>query len=383
MNKKMRELLTKIEQKRLAAKGYMDGETKDMDKAKATLDEIEDLQKEFDIEKRLYEAEKADNGPTNQEMDDLQNNKGKNKDEDVIKEFAGAARKLFKVTKDFSEGTPADGGYTVPTDILTKINSLKEATFSMLKLVSVESVKTNTGARTYKTRSTQTGFSAVDEGGTIAKKATPTFARVAYAIKKYAGYFPVTNELLADSDANIVQVLTEWIAGESQATANNLILTKLATKTPTNLANLDGIKNALNKTLGAKFKGTATIVTNDDGLQYLDTLKDSTGRPLLSPNPANPMQLRLSAGATAIPIEVVPNEILATTDNKVPFLIGDFKEAITYFDRQQLSIKATDTASVTDLNAFEEDLTLFRAIEREDVQIKDAAAFVNGYITVA
>ena len=31
--------------------------------------------------------------------------------------------------------------------------------------------------------------------------------------------------------------------------------------------------------------------------------------------------------------------------------------------------------------AFEEDLTVFRAIEREDVTVKDEKAFVNGYIS--
>ena len=35
-----------------------------------------------------------------------------------------------------------------------------------------------------------------------------------------------------------------------------------------------------------------------------------------------------------------------------------------------------------ELNAFEEDLTLFRAIEREDCKTKDDAAFVNGVLTI-
>ena len=33
-----------------------------------------------------------------------------------------------------------------------------------------------------------------------------------------------------------------------------------------------------------------------------------------------------------------------------------------------------------EINAFEQDLTIYRAIEREDVKVRDAAAFVNGYI---
>ena len=42
----------------------------------------------------------------------------------------------------------------------------------------------------------------------------------------------------------------------------------------------------------------------------------------------------------------------------------------------------SNVAAAGELNAFEEDLTLFRAIEREDVQVRDAGAFVNGYIEI-
>ena len=116
----------------------------------------------------------------------------------------------------------------------------------------------------------------------------PEFERIDYEIAKYAGYFPVTNELLADSDANIAGTLTEWIGDESRVTANNLILEEIHKKAAVNVKDLDGIKKVLNVDLGAAFKATASIVTNDNGLQYLDTLKDNNGRYLLSPDPAEP-----------------------------------------------------------------------------------------------
>ena len=58
MNKKMRELLAKIESKQALVKGYTDGENKDLEKAKELLDEIEKLQEEYQVEKRLFENEK-------------------------------------------------------------------------------------------------------------------------------------------------------------------------------------------------------------------------------------------------------------------------------------------------------------------------------------
>lgn len=61
---------------------------------------------------------------------------------------------------------------------------------------------------------------------------------------------------------------------------------------------------------------------------------------------------------------------------------GDAKEGVKVFDRQKISILASNTASVTGFNAYEQDMTLFRGILRLDVKAKDAEALVNGVITV-
>ena len=63
-------------------------------------------------------------------------------------------------------------------------------------------------------------------------------------------------------------------------------------------------------------------------------------------------------------------------------IIGDLHEGIYYFDRNQRTIKTSDTAAIGNINAFEEDLTIYRAIEREDVRVRDKEAFVNGYLSV-
>ena len=103
---------------------------------------------------------------------------------------------------------------------------------------------------------------------------------------------------------------------------------------------------------------------------------------MLSPDVQNPMQMVLAVGARKIPVKVVPNAILSTKTNKIPFIIGDLKEAVKIFDRAKLNIMTSNVAAVGTLNAFEQDLTLFRGIERFDCKVKDSDAFVNGYITV-
>lgn len=375
MPKELRELLDQINAKKTEVKNFVAEEK--IKEAKASKEELKSLQDKFDVLYDLYEEEKENNEEA------IKNKAKENNKENSIAEFANAARNGFRVNNKMTIGSKPDGGYTVPEDILTSINTYRESKKSLKDLVTVEKVTTSKGSRTFKKRAQQTGFIKVGEGGKIGKGATPQFERLDYEIEKYAGYFPVTNELLADSDANITNTIIQWIGDESRVTANKLILNVIKTKTETKLEGLNGIKKALNVTLGSAFKATSKIITNDDGLQYLDTLKDGNGRYILQADPITPMSMWLCAGATKVPVEVIPNSDMPSTGNKAPFIIGDLKEGIVFWDRQLMSIKMSDIASIGDLNAFEEDLTLFRAIEREDVTKKDEQAFVNGYIDIS
>lgn len=388
MNKKLLALLDMINEKKVQVQSLAD-EGK-LEEASVAKEELKELQQKFDLLKDLEDEEQKtmedklkDTGsiPGKKDIQHLDDEKQK----DAVAEFADAARSGFK--NSMSEGSKTDGGYTVPEDIQTKINEYRSAKASLIDEVDVESVSTNKGSRTYKKRSQQTGFTKVGEGGKIPGKNTPQFERIDYEIEKYAGYFPVTNELLEDSDANIASTLIAWIGDESRVTRNKLILEAIATKEKTALSGLDDIKKALNVTLGQAFKSTSKIVTNDDGLQYLDTLKDANGRDMLQPNPTDPAKIQLRAGATIVPVKVIPNgdlpsDVTTAKKRKIPMIIGDLKEAVKFFDRKQLTIMTSNIAAVGTLNAFEEDLTLYRAIEREDVVTKDLEAIVNGEIII-
>lgn len=373
MTKRMRELQQLMQQKYNEAKALTEAETPDIEKAAAILDEMDGLKKEFETLQRVEEAEKAC-VPTEPEQ---------KKDAPVSAEkaLADAARRGFR-TKDMSEGSMADGGYTVPEDISTRVNKYAEEHFSLRSLISYETVSTNAGRRTYQTRAQHTGFAEVAEGGKITKVATPQFEILNYTVRKFAGHLPVTNELLADSDAAIASTITDWLGKEKVATENAQILAKVAEKDATAMTGIDDIKRAVNVTLAA-FAGSIRIVTNSDGLQYLDTLKDGNKRPLLSPDPVKPMELYLSVGVRRIPVTVVPNAVLKTEEGKIPFIVGDLHSYVRMFDRQHMTITVSNTATVGELNAFEQDLTLWRAILRADWQVLDAEAIVRGELTPA
>ena len=370
MTKKMRELLADIQAQQAEVEKHLaDGENKDIEKAAAAQDRVDALLKEYSILERQEAAGKA-----------TVTNPADNGVAADLKALADAARAGFKT---MNEGTPADGGYTVPEDIQTRINKYKEARFSLGQFIDHEPVTTNSGRRTYQTRAQHTGFTEVAEGGKITKVAAPKFEIMEYAIKKYAGYLPVTNELLDDSDANISNTIIEWLGEEDLATDNAKVIAAVKALAVTNLSGINDIKKAITVTL-ALFKDTAKIVTNSDGIHYLDTLEDSNGRPLLSPDPVKPMESYLSVGTRRVPVVEVPNEVLSSyEDGGLPFWMGDLHAFMKKFDRKQMTLTVSNVAAVGELNAYEQDLTLFRAIERMDYRTKDAKAMVNGKLIPA
>ena len=75
-------------------------------------------------------------------------------------------------------------------------------------------------------------------------------------------------------------------------------------------------------------------------------------------------------------IDVKDNSVIPSKENKAPIFIGDFEMSVILFDRQDVTVKVTTDSG----DAFDKDLTLLRAIERNDIQTLDSEAFVHGEI---
>lgn len=385
MNKKMREIMAQIQAKTAEAKSFMaEGENKDVAKATALMNEVDALRAEYETEKRIFEAEKAEGiggadphaGNGEPEVKELTG------DQIVAKEVRSIMTHV--ADKDLQESVEADGGYTVPEDIVTRVNHWPEVVHSFLDDISVENVSTNKGARTYQKKADTEAFIDLDENGAITKKITaPQFERVTYAIQDRAGFMPVSNDLIHDSDANITAIVTEWLARANIATANEKILAIVKAKDQVALDGIKGIKTVVNVTLGQAYKSGAKIITNDDGLNYLDTLVDTNGRPMLNPDPTDSAKMALRCGTVVVPVKVVPNKAMPSEGTKVPFIIGDLKAGIRKYNRQSMSLKASDVAVLGDFNAFAMNMTLIRAILRDDYKQLDGDAYVYGYIDTA
>ena len=380
MSERLLNLLDQINAKKAEVKNLV--EAGNLDEAEAAKNELKNLQREFDLLKDLEdeEIENVQNRVDNGNMTPVHN------EEDSVAEFANAARHGFRVTNALSSGmresSDPDGGYIVPEDIQTRINQWKQAEFSLESLITVENVRTNKGQRTYEKRATMTGFEDIEEGGELQEMDTPQFERIRYDIQDRGGWLPLTNDLLSDTDQNITEVITRWIARKSNATSNKKVIGLIDAKEVKEIETMDEIKKAIIVTLGAAYRTGSRILTNDDGLLFLSTLKDTTGRDLLQPNPLDVMQMYLSVGPIRVPIIAVPNQVIASDIKakgklKIPMVCGDFKEAFKKYDGQRTSIMSSNVAVAGSLNAFTQNMTLVRAIERNDYKVLDNEAYTN------
>lgn len=273
--------------------------------------------------------------------------------------------------------TGPDGGYTIPQDISTKINQLVQTLNPLQQYVNVQNVNTRTGSRVLEKRATMTPFEQVAETGTIQTTDKPQLVTVTYSIKDFAGMLPLSNTALADSDENLIQYIANWFAQKSVVTRNSLILAELQKNAIQQLGGTDEIKKVLNVTLDPAISQSAVILTNQNGFNFLDTLKDSEGRYLLQPNPSNPTT-KLLFGR---PVVTVANNTLPDVEAGAvaPIFIGDFKEGVILWDRQQQSIALNPYND----SSWNTNTTSMRAIEREDCTQWDAEAYVYGQLEIS
>lgn len=384
LNKKMKQLREQINNKTVLAKSFLeDGENKDVDKAAQLLDEVDALEKEYTAEERLFKHEQ-------QEAQELSDKQFKEKEKsDSTEKFAtvvrGMVRKDPAVTA-MTEGVNADGGYTVPEDISTEIRHFKEEEFSFENYISVEKVNTNQGRRTYQSKASCTGFTEVAEAGAIPAIAAPNYQLVSYTITDKAGFIPMTKDLVNDSSANLKNELVKWFGRQRNATINNNVLSKLTDGVaPTAINGLKGLKKLINVDLGSEYD--SKIFTNDDGLNWLDTLEDDQHRPLLNPVPSEPNKMQLCIGGKVREVVPVPNSKWASTagannSTVIPFIVGELTEAVKMFDRQELEISASDVAAVAGFNAFQQNGVLMKGVIRNDFEKVDADAYKYATITV-
>ncbi|MCW1017089.1 phage major capsid protein [Streptococcus anginosus] len=307
------------------------------------------------------------------------------KDEDVkpLNENEETAKNVFiKDFKNLLNGTyrnaavgskeddGTNAGLTIPKDIQTAIHALVRQYNSLQEYVTVESVSTASGSRVYEKWSDITALANLDDENTaITDIDAPKLALIKYAIKRYAGMLTATNSLLKDTVENILAWLNQWVAKKVVVTRNKAILEKIAAlPSKPNITKFDDIKDLALKGVDPAIRSTSFFMTNTSGLATLAKVKNAMGDYLLQRDPTQPERYLLEGKQV---IEIA-DRWLADNAGAHPLYFGDLKQAVTLFDREHMSIEASNVAG----DAFSLDQTKIRVIDRFDVVTTDSEAFV-------
>lgn len=277
------------------------------------------------------------------------------------------------VSSDETEGA-GHAGLTIPEDVQTTIHTLVRQYDSLQEYVNVERVSTSKGSRVYEKWSDITALSEIDEeGAKIGDNNDPQLTTIKYLIKRYAGITTVTNSLLKDTAENIIAWLSSWIAKKVVVTRNTKIIAaidKLPTK-PT-LAKWDDIID-LEAKVDPAIKPTSMFLTNTSGFTALKKVKNAMGDYLMERDVKSPTGYSIDG----FPVKEVADRWLPNKATARPLYFGDLKQAVTLFDRENMSLLATNIGA----GAFETDTTKIRVIDRFDVVTVDNEAFVPASFT--
>ena len=277
------------------------------------------------------------------------------------------------VSSDETEGA-GHAGLTIPEDVQTTIHALVRQYDSLQEYVNVERVSTSKGSRVYEKWSDITALSEIDEeGAKIGDNNDPQLTTIKYLIKRYAGITTVTNSLLKDTAENIIAWLSSWIAKKVVVTRNTKIIAaidKLPTK-PT-LAKWDDIID-LEAKVDPAIKPTSMFLTNTSGFTALKKVKNAMGDYLMERDVKSPTGYSIDG----FPVKEVADRWLPNKATARPLYFGDLKQAVTLFDRENMSLLATNIGA----GAFETDTTKIRVIDRFDVVTVDGEAFVPASFT--
>lgn len=305
-------------------------------------------------------------------------------DEDQKRAFTEEEKRALSSNRD------EDGKLLIPQDLSTKVIELKREYMDMYDYVNVEPVGTTSGHRPIEKDAVHTPFEGVAELTSIPDMGSPKFSKVEFNCKDFKGLIEIPNSLLKDETGDLMGHLAKWIAKKLVATHNTLIFYANGSNGAEGILGVksDGftiekattaltkkkIKNIFNVKLPSAISKNAVLYTNQSGFDYLDGLEDGQKRDLLEELGDN----RYKLDKKTLTIVKFDDETLkADSDGKVPFVFGNAKEGITYFDREKMTMASSKEAG------FENDSTKVRVITRGDVRHVDKKALYVVYAPIA
>jgi HK97 family phage major capsid protein len=226
--------------------------------------------------------------------------------------------------------TTTTAGAVVPTEVINDVWDLKQSDYDLAKYATVKQVGTAVG--TYPIALVNNGTLATkEELAEIGDIDADLFKGVDYKVATRAGKIFLSDEIIEDSEINIVAEVKAQLKKLVTNTNNAEIIKLLKTFTAVAASTVDDLKHVVNVDLDPAL--SVSVITNQDGYNYLDTLKDSDGRYLLQENITSP------SGKTLFgrPVIVISNKLLASAPaGSYPMFIGDIAQSVFVAQKNQV-----------------------------------------------
>lgn len=377
MNKTIIELLDNIKLKKEEVINFTN-ENK-LEDAKKSKDELVQLQNKLDI---LYDLENVENSNIENNIKEKEpiHSEKITEEQAFITAIKNTAldKEIPKNVVNVLKTTEEEKGILVPQDISTTVRELRRETQSLEQLVNIEKVEKTEGSRVIEKNIDIVGFEAVDEEAVFPDMPDPDFKKISYKLKKFGGILKGTQEFYQATFSSIKGYIIKWIAKKGITTRNNLILKTMDDKkdgSKVTITNIDSLKDIINTKLDPAILNGTQIITNQDGFNWLDKLKDENGRYILQPDITQKFDYLLFG---KYPVIVFSNKQIKTNANKAPFYIGNLKEFITLFDYEKLFIEMSSEAG----DLWDKDMIGIKVRERLDVQVIDENALVKGEVDI-
>ena len=287
-------------------------------------------------------------------------------------------RAYFNVSNEEGQpGTPGligsvntRGGYLVPQEQIATLREFRKAYTQLKNYCHVVTANSTTGA--WPTLGEESGLLVNFKELAAINESSFEFGQAEYEIIDYGDIIPVSNQLIADANVDIMSIVGQRLARKAVNTENSVVVAKLnelATNAPT-ITDFKGLNKALIKTLDPIYLANASIFTNQDGFLWLSNLTDENKRPLLLPDVTAPDTYRYKGK----PVVVVPNSILANTTSEssstTPIFVGNLADYLMFFERQGVEI------AVSTEYLFAKYGTALRCVVRFGVTVDDSSAMV-------
>jgi len=218
----------------------------------------------------------------------------------------------------------------VPSEVIKEVFDLKRSDYNLAQYVTVKDVSNGQGQYPVATDQ-QATLLTKEELAEIGDVDADMFTQVEYKVETRAGKIALSNEVVEDSEVDIVAEVKDQLNKLVDNTDNKHIIDLLKTFTSRTVSSLDELKQINNVELDPALNKMALM--NQSAFNHLDTLKDKDGRYILQPD----ITAQSGKALFGLPVVITSDKLLPNEGSDFPIIIGDLKQAVFVARRNQIT----------------------------------------------